>query len=175
VRTIQGLDLDADLDRFLRLEASGWKGREGTAVLQDPAARRLYTGFAHAAAAAGWLRLRFLELDGATLAADFSCVLGRSEFLLKTCFDEDSSQLGPGVVLRAAVLRSAIDDGLARYEFLGGPERYKVRWGGELRRITGVLAYRRTRLPEYLYFHKLRVGVARLIARRRTGEPSQDQ
>jgi CelD/BcsL family acetyltransferase involved in cellulose biosynthesis len=110
--------LSRDLDRFFELEASGWKGRGGSAVLQDPAAHALYTSFAKAAAAAGWLRLRFLELDGVAVAADLSCALGGAEFLLKTCFDERLSRLSPGAVLRAEVLQAAIEEGSRRYDFV---------------------------------------------------------
>jgi CelD/BcsL family acetyltransferase involved in cellulose biosynthesis len=166
LRTATRSELDQDLERFFKLEAAGWKGRDGTAVLQDPAAHELYTSFAHAAAAAGWLRLRFLDLEGVAVAADLSCAVGGTEFLLKTCFDESRSRLGPGAVLRAEALRAAINDGSRRYEFLGGPEPYKMRWGGDVRHVLGLLAYRRTRLPEFVYRHKLRRAAAALIRRR---------
>jgi len=36
---------------------------------------------------------------------------------------------GLGVVLRAHAIRSAIEEGLASYDFLGGTEEFKRRWG----------------------------------------------
>jgi CelD/BcsL family acetyltransferase involved in cellulose biosynthesis len=162
LRTNAGPDLDDDLDRFFRIEASGWKGAAGTAILNDAPALRLYTDFAYGAARRGWLRLHFLELDAVPIAADFSTVLGDREFLLKTCFDEQFGHLSPGIVLRAEVLRTAIENDLKRYEFLGGPDRYKLEWGAELREKLVLRAYRGTALPTFIYRHKLRTAARRL-------------
>ncbi len=143
LRTTSGGErLDDDLETFFRIEASGWKGRAGTAIRDDPRTLRLYGGFARAAAAAGSLRLRLLELDGRLLAGDLSCVFEGTEFLVKTGYDERFSQLSPGLVLRAGALRAAIEEGLSRYDFLGGPDPYKVRWGAVLRPRLVLDAYR---------------------------------
>ena len=153
LRTAHGPEIDDDLERFLEIEASGWKGARGTAIRSDARAVRLYLDFARAAADRGWLRLRFLELDGDAIAADLSCVLGGGEHLLKTAFDERHARLSPGVVLRAEVLAAAIAEGLTFYDFLGGPDRYKLQWTDEVRERFVVHAYRgmpgpgRLRLP----------------------------
>jgi CelD/BcsL family acetyltransferase involved in cellulose biosynthesis len=155
-------DLDQDLEQFFRVEASGWKGAAGTAILHDPAALRLYSDFARRAADRGWLRLHLLELDGGVIAADYSCVIGDTVFLIKTCFDERYARLSPGTVLRSDALRSAIDEGRSRYEFLGGPDRYKLQWGGDLRERLLLRAYRGVALPAFVYRHKLRPIAGRL-------------
>jgi CelD/BcsL family acetyltransferase involved in cellulose biosynthesis len=163
-RTTKGPDLDADLDLFFRLEASGWKGRAGTAILNDPRALRLYTDFAHAAAAKGWLRLHLLELDGVTIAGGYACVLGDAAFLLKSCFDEGYARLAPGTILRSEALRGAIAARLSSYEFLGAADPHKLRWGPELRERLLVRAYRGSALPAFVYRHKLRPVAGRLRA-----------
>lgn len=141
--TTGGAELEDDLAAFFRMEGSGWKGRAGTAIKDDPRTLGLYGEFARAAAAAGWLRLRLLELDGHLLAGDLSCVLEGIEFLLKTGYDERFGRLSPGLVLRADVLRAAVEEeGLSRYEFLGGPDPYKMRWGATVRPRVVLDAYR---------------------------------
>jgi CelD/BcsL family acetyltransferase involved in cellulose biosynthesis len=170
-RTVTGPEVDRDLERFFALEASGWKGAAGTAILNDPRALQLYSDFAHAAARRGWLRLHLLELDGVTIAADYSCVLGGGAFLLKTCFDESYARLSPGLVLRSQVLRASIEEGLRFYDFLGGPDWYKVRWTEELRERVLVHGYRGvSAFPSFLYRHKLRPAAGRLrtVGSRRT-------
>ncbi|MEO8092009.1 MAG: GNAT family N-acetyltransferase [bacterium] len=167
-RTTTAADLDTDLDRFFELEASGWKGAAGTAILQDPRALRLYTDFARAAASKGWLRIHLLELGGVAIAGDYSCVLGDAAFLLKTGFDERYAHLSPGAVVRGEALRAAIEAGLARYEFGGGPDRYKLQWGGDLSERLLVRAYRGSALPAFVYRHKLRPFVRRLSPSRTT-------
>jgi len=161
-RTTVAGDLDSDLERFLDLEASGWKGKAGTAIRQDSRAVKLYTEFAHAAAARGWLRIHLLELDGVTIAAGYGCVMRDAAFLLKSGFDERYSRLAPGAVLRAEAIRGAIEEGLNRFEFLGAADPHKLHWGAELQDRLLVRGYRGTALPAYIYRHKLRPGARRL-------------
>jgi CelD/BcsL family acetyltransferase involved in cellulose biosynthesis len=151
-----GEGLERDLEAFLQIEASGWKGRDGTAILSRPETAQLYREFAHAAAERGWLRLYFLELDGATIAADYDCAFGGTNYFLKTGFDERHARLSPGLVLRAEVLRSSIEEGLSGYDFLGDPDTYKTRWTAERRPRLSLWAYRREALGGYVYRKRLR-------------------
>lgn len=137
-----GPTLERDLDAFFTLENSGWKGRAGTAIAADPALARLYGGFAEEASRDGWLRLYMLELDGRLIAADYGCVFAGCGYLIKTAFDEDLERMAPGVVLRAEVLRASIEEGLAGYDFLGGPDGYKLRWADRLRDRVALYAFR---------------------------------
>jgi CelD/BcsL family acetyltransferase involved in cellulose biosynthesis len=149
-------DLERDLEAFLQIEASGWKGRDGTAILSKPQTARLYREFAHGAAQRGWLRLYFLELDGATVAADFGCAFAGTGYFLKTGFDERHARLSPGLVLRAEVLRASIEEGLTGYDFLGDPDTYKTRWTSATRPRVALWAYRREALGGYVYRKRLR-------------------
>jgi CelD/BcsL family acetyltransferase involved in cellulose biosynthesis len=173
-RTTVGGDeeLERDLGAFLRVEASGWKAGSRTAILSDPRTERLYSDFARAAAAAGWLRLHLLELDGVPVAADLNCAFAGGMFLIKTGFDERYGQFSPGLVLRGEVLRAAIQEGSRFYDFLGGPDSYKVRWTGDLRPRTAVRAYRGAWRPAAMYQARLRpllkAGVLRARATKAT-------
>jgi CelD/BcsL family acetyltransferase involved in cellulose biosynthesis len=166
-----GPDLERDLGRFFELEASGWKGEIGTAIALDPSLEALYRDFATAAAKAGRLRLYFLELDGEPIAADYGCVHGGCGYLVKTGFREDLGRFAPGLVLRAEVLRASIEEGLSRYDFLGGPDGYKTRWTDDLRERSTLRAFRGVRgLPAYTWWASLRPALksARELARGRT-------
>jgi len=151
-----------DLDAVLALEASGWKRRESTAITSDGRSERLYREFAAAAAVKGWLRLYLLELDGVPIAADYGCVFGNAGFLLKTGFDERYGRLSPGLVLRGEVLRASIEEGLNRYDFLGGPDQYKLRWGASVLPRATVWGYRGLAAPGYLWRSRLRGRLKRL-------------
>ena len=59
------------LEKFYALEASGWKGAEGTAIKCDPHTRQFYDAVAQAAARDGYLSLDFLELNGKPIAGTF--------------------------------------------------------------------------------------------------------
>ncbi len=132
VRT-DGPGLERDVEAFIRLEARSWKGREGTAIASDPRSDLLYRSFAREAAEAGMLRIYVLELDGTPVAMDLGCRVGDVGFLVKTAFDESLARLSPGLVLRGEVLRASIEEGMKGYDFLGGPDPYKLRWTDETR------------------------------------------
>ncbi|HEY3020332.1 MAG TPA: GNAT family N-acetyltransferase [Solirubrobacteraceae bacterium] len=140
--TTGGPGLDRDLDALLRVEASGWKGRQGTAILSRPEDERLYRDFARAAAERGWLRLALLELDGVVVAGDLQFAVGGVVSSVKGGYDESYAKLSPGYVLRGETLRAAIDDGCTGYDFLGPADPHKLRWTDEVRPRRRVLAWR---------------------------------
>ncbi len=167
LRTISsGPGVGHALDALLRLEASGWKGRSGTAILSEPATERLYRSFVTAAASTGILRLHLLELDGDLVAGDIACAHRGVGYLLKTSFDEQLSRSSPGMVLRAMVLSASIEEGLVEYDFLGGAETYKMQWGPTPRPRVEVRAFKGLgKLPEWAWWNgirpTLRVGLLR--------------
>lgn len=142
LRTSTTASAEQDLATFLALEASGWKRRRRSAILCHPSTAALYRGWATAAAREGTLRLQLLELDGRAVAGDLSCAYAGGVHMLKTAYDERLAERSPGLVLRGMALESAIDDGFGFYDFLGGAETYKVRWGGPPSQVASVRAYR---------------------------------
>ena len=151
-----GPTLEADLESFLRLEASGWKGRSRTAILAGRSTERLYRTFAHAAADRGWLRLDLLELDGEPIAGGYATVFANRAVLLKIGFDEAYSRLSPGTVFLAEKLRCSIGEGLDSCDFLGEAEHHKKRWTSEVHPREQIWAYRREALAGYAYRKSLR-------------------
>ena len=69
------------LENFYALEASGWKGAEGTAIKCDAHTRQFYDAIAQAAARDGYLSLDFLELNGKPIAGHFGFNLRGRYFL----------------------------------------------------------------------------------------------
>ena len=141
LRTSAPISVDDDFERFVALEASGWKGRAGTAIACSPRSFALYRDFVAGAAELGWARLQFLELDGVPIAADLSCAFAGGIFMLKTAYDERLREQAPGFVLRAHALRAAIDEGALFYDFLGGADAYKLRWADASRQHFSVRGY----------------------------------
>ncbi|MGI8728537.1 MAG: GNAT family N-acetyltransferase [Solirubrobacteraceae bacterium] len=162
--TTGGDEFERDLDTFFALEASGWKGRQETAVASDPRTMHLYRSFARAAFQRGVLRLYLLELDGRALAADLGCAVGGIGFLIKTGFDDAEARLAPGLVLRGEVLRASIEEGLTGYDFLGGPDAYKVRWTDDLRPRVEMWGYRGVAGVGFgAYHHAVRPALTRTL------------
>lgn len=123
--------LDADqaaLEDFLRVEAAGWKGRQGTAVDTEPQTRAFYLELARWAADQGWLRLALLRVDGRAVAADLALQSHGTHYLLKTGYDPEFSKFAVGKLLRHAVIERAFADGVDVYEFLGADDAWKLEW-----------------------------------------------
>ena len=89
--------------RFLELEASGWKGREGTALASSLPTRRFFEALAQGAARAGRLHVLSLELDGRAIAMQINFVAPPGSYSFKIAYDEALGGFSPGVLLEPAV------------------------------------------------------------------------
>jgi CelD/BcsL family acetyltransferase involved in cellulose biosynthesis len=121
-------NLDALLDEGFRVEEAAWKGSEGTAINSSKATRDFYSAVARWGAARGWLRLAFLRLDDANLTFDLSLETANAHYLLKTGYDPSYRKFAPGMLMRYEMLKSAFDEGLSSYEFLGSNNPWKLEW-----------------------------------------------
>jgi CelD/BcsL family acetyltransferase involved in cellulose biosynthesis len=139
---------DARLDDLLAegfaVEGSGWKAREGTAILSRPETRAFYTDVARWAAARGTLRLGFLRLDGRAVAFHLTLAEAGNAYLLKGGYDPALRALAPGQLLIAEMLRWAFDSGLHTYDFLGEDEGFKLDWTAAFRERLTLQAFPRT-------------------------------
>lgn len=136
-----GEELSGLLEESFRIEASGWKGKRGTAVICSPQTRRFYEGIAAWAARLGLLRLATLRLDGRLIAFNLDLEAERRHYLLKLGHDAALNQLSPGTVLTAAMVERAFALGLKSYEFLGGKDTYKLRWSQACREAIEVQVF----------------------------------
>lgn len=121
-------NLDSLLDEAFEVEASGWKGKEGTAIRSEEGTRRFYQEVAHWAGAAGLLELVLLRVDSRLLAFQYALVANGAYHLVKMGHDARYRSLGAGTVLTSEMLERTFRIGLQSYEFLGGPEPYKLQW-----------------------------------------------
>ena len=133
--------LDAALDLALEIEASGWKGRAGTALAARPADERHHRLLAVWAARRGWLRLAFLRLDGRAIAFQCSLQAHGVLYALKIGFAEDMAAYSPGKVLMACEIERAFHEGLRRFDFAGSAADYKTRWANGSRTLLELSAF----------------------------------
>jgi CelD/BcsL family acetyltransferase involved in cellulose biosynthesis len=92
-------DLRRGLDEFMRLEASGWKGRERTALGSNDDSREFFLRIGAEALAQGRFRLVALELSGVTVAMNCYFVAGNGAFGFKMAYDESYAKYSPGLLL----------------------------------------------------------------------------
>jgi len=129
------------LEEGLRIEGSGWKDEAGTAILSQADTARFYREVATWAARRGWLRLKFLRLDGRAVAFDLVLEAEGVAHVLKGGFDPAMRQLGPGTVLTGRSLERAFELGLHSYELRGTDDAYKLRWATATRTRARIQAF----------------------------------
>lgn len=86
-------------EAFLQLEASGWKGRQGTALLNDNADAAFARGMIAALARAGDAAIHALYLDGQPVSMQVVLRAGPAAFTWKTAYDETWHDVSPGMLL----------------------------------------------------------------------------
>ncbi|HJQ69211.1 MAG TPA: GNAT family N-acetyltransferase [Blastocatellia bacterium] len=103
------LEQDADarewLESFLTLEASGWKGREGSAFASDKAAKTFFIESMTEAFDRGRLMMLAIKLDGRFVALKCNLMAGRGSFAFKIAYDEEYALFCPGVLLELENIR----------------------------------------------------------------------
>jgi CelD/BcsL family acetyltransferase involved in cellulose biosynthesis len=84
---------------FLTLEASGWKGKNGTALSSQPADAQFARAMVSALAAQGEAAIHSLTLDGRPVSMQVVLRAGRSAYTWKTAYDEALHDFSPGTLL----------------------------------------------------------------------------
>jgi CelD/BcsL family acetyltransferase involved in cellulose biosynthesis len=134
-------ELGPPLEEVFRVEAAGWKGREGTALATDERRRLFFTRYAEAAADAGTLRLAFLRIAGRTAAVQLAAECGGRFWLLKVGYDEEFRRSSPGTLLMLETIRYAATRELESYELLGQVEPWTRFWTEQERECIALRAY----------------------------------
>jgi CelD/BcsL family acetyltransferase involved in cellulose biosynthesis len=124
VRETDAERLDADLDLLFRLHSLRWSAAESEFAGRH---RAFHRAFATRAFELGWLRLRFLELDGRPAAVSYLLRFGRVDADYQTGRDPEFERDSVGFVLLNRAVRSAVEAGQREYRFLRGGEEYKYR------------------------------------------------
>ena len=92
-------DIEGALKDFMVLEASGWKGRAGTAIVRNPAIQDFVQKAVVGLAAAGHARIDRLFLNGTAIAATMTLESGDTAWCWKIAYNEGFARSSPGVQL----------------------------------------------------------------------------
>jgi hypothetical protein len=98
-------DVATWIEEFLRLEASGWKGRENTAIASDESDQNYFRSIAKEAFRRGRLSMQALRLDGRPIAYKCDFPAGRGLFTFRIAFDENYARNSPGLLLEIENVR----------------------------------------------------------------------
>jgi CelD/BcsL family acetyltransferase involved in cellulose biosynthesis len=126
----EGTDqLVSSLQALFTLHQMRWMQRGEPGAFSSPERRDFYLRMAEAFLRRGWLEFWLLALDDETVAVQFCFRYRDTVYLLQEGFNPKYAAEKVGYALRAHVLKEMIAAGAKRYDFLGGDDRYKLRFG----------------------------------------------
>lgn len=129
------------IERFIRVESSGWKGRGGTGLAFDRTMGGFFTCVALKAAERGQLLVAFLTIDGKPAAARLATEAYGALWDHKIGYDESFAAMAPGVLLTWETLRWSYARGNIRHVFLGNHEEWQDRWKPEIVQTCTIKAF----------------------------------
>ena len=150
----------AERDEAFRLEASGWKDRDGTAINADPAVHNFYSQLAERAADNSWLRLLFLTVEGRRIAVSYGARYANRLFLLKTGYDPEFEKCSPFKLLTYFASRDAFTAGFDEVDFLGDSEPWKLEWTSTTRPHEWLFVFGRSPRARLLHSAKFQIAPA---------------
>jgi CelD/BcsL family acetyltransferase involved in cellulose biosynthesis len=122
-------DLQDQLQTLFALHQMRWIGRGEPGAFASAERREFYFRMATSFLNRGWLEFWLLSLDGETVGAQFCFRYNNTVSLLQEGFHPKYAAEKIGYALRAHVLEQTILSGAQRYDFLGGADSYKAKFG----------------------------------------------
>lgn len=134
-------DFEGEFAEGLRLEASGWKGKEGTAIDSSSETVDFYRGLSRAFEERGELRYSWIWLDGVAVAFDLCILYGNRLYTLKSAYDEEYGRLAPGLVRQVSEIERCFELGIDALELLGDEVGWKTRFASGNRPHVNLQAF----------------------------------
>jgi len=116
------------LELLVRIEADGWKGRQGSSLSARPELLHFFRTYLVRAASQGRMRLSVLWFGDVMAAAEIGVEAYGRMWGLKLAYDERFSKYAPAVQLVHGSIAASAHAGLEAYEFLGSAEPWQLRW-----------------------------------------------
>lgn len=132
-------------DSILAIEASGWKGREKSAIVQSEDTRAFYWALAEQWAKDGYLRLFVMYLHDEPIAFELDAEFSGILHCFKHGYQDTYAKRGPGQVLRMHVLRWAFSEPEVKIFDMFGPDtESKRKWATDAETLQTLRVYRKS-------------------------------
>ena len=152
----------AILEEIGSIEASGWKGKSGSAFSLSESLHDFYKKLAGNLAKEGWLEWDLLRSEGDLIAGSLTIKFNRSQIGLKIAYDEEFKRCSPGHLLAEKIIERAFNSQEISELNLLSDSRWLASWKPCSRKYYNVRIYRRRILPfllsygPYIIFKKLK-------------------
>jgi CelD/BcsL family acetyltransferase involved in cellulose biosynthesis len=118
----------AAMERLAILHTNRWADRGTSRSWVSPEYDSFHQSVARDFAGLGWLHLSCLELNGEIAGMYYDYLYNNRIFYYQAGFDPAYKKYSPGLVLRAYVIRKAIEDGVREVDLLKGAYDFKYIW-----------------------------------------------
>jgi len=115
-------DFEALAKRFLSLEASGWKGKEGTALASQASTEKFFLSLIEKSSRLDKARFLTLLLDKKPIAMICNIQSGKSVYAYKTAFDEAYAKYSPGIQVELKGIEILHQDGIQYQDSCSAPD-----------------------------------------------------
>ena len=142
-------DFDFLTREFMRIEASGWKGRNNTALNSNQSTFRFYEELIERSSRAEKARFLSLNLGGKPIAMLSDLQSGSTVYSYKTAFDESFAKYSPGLLAELKNLEFLHRDKIVLADSCTEPDNSTINriWGQQLR-FQSVVIGLKTGLPK---------------------------
>lgn len=129
-------DMARAMEDYVRLEASGWKAEQGTAIDVSNGQSAFYARMLQNFAATGQAELWCLHIGDDLVAMDINLLQGRTLVMLKTAYDTAFKQYSPAYLLKQEGFEREFAQGrTSRIEFYGKVLEWHTRWTDRQRQL----------------------------------------
>jgi CelD/BcsL family acetyltransferase involved in cellulose biosynthesis len=119
------------LEALFKLHQARWQKAGEKGSFTSVARRQFYEQLSRRLLARGWLEMWVLELNDAITAVQFAFRYRHTVYQLQEGYDPEHASDRLGFVLRGAVLKQLVAEGVRVYDFLAGELSYKARWAAQ--------------------------------------------
>lgn len=110
VAAIEPAEVRARFERFMQLEAAGWKGKRGSALISSSATADFAREAVANRAESGAVRVDSIDLGGNPIAMVVTFAAGATAYTWKIAYDETYARFSPGVQLMLDLPKGLFSD-----------------------------------------------------------------
>ncbi len=136
-------EFDTAWEALISFHQARWRSRGLQGAFADPFFKSFHRRFGAVALRKGWLRFHVLRVREEIAATLYCFRFGSRICYFQGSFNPAWSRYGPGRLLMAHAIRSAIEEEAAEFDFLRGTERHKMHWRPRLRSDYHLAIFRR--------------------------------
>ena len=148
------------LKEFIDLEASGWKGDNGSAIASNSTTRRFYELTTTGLAPRGLVRIYEMRFNDKLIASDLGFLMNGVFFSVKVAYDESFSRYSPGQLLNRHIIEDLWENGSTTFDLMGTRMPYKMVWTTEVREHSHCYIFRPSLKGRLLHTATMRGGRA---------------